>query len=213
MPSVKVVGAMSKVMWKGEIAGVIDLDTIQNRNGLFGLGPEEYLTGEILIIDGKSYVSKVLSDFTMTVEETFKTKAPFFVYANQKEWNLLKLPGTITTISDLEAFIDRETTNLKRPFVFKLKGRVKNANIHIQNLPKGTKVGSPDEAHLGQKSYSLKDKEVEIVGFFSTEHKGIFTHHDSNVHMHLITTDKKQMGHLDKIEVEPEKTILYVPKK
>jgi acetolactate decarboxylase len=38
---------------------------------------------------------------------------------------------------------------------------------------------------------------VEIIGFFSTEHKGVFTHHDSFLHMHLITKDKEKMGHLD----------------
>ncbi len=38
---------------------------------------------------------------------------------------------------------------------------------------------------------------VDIVGFFSTEHKTIFTHHDTFMHLHLITKDKLMMGHLD----------------
>jgi acetolactate decarboxylase len=37
---------------------------------LYGLGTVEYLEGEILIIDGKSYKSMVNSDSTMKVEET-----------------------------------------------------------------------------------------------------------------------------------------------
>jgi acetolactate decarboxylase len=51
---------------------------------------------------------------------------------------------------------------------------------------------------------------VEVVGFFSTEHKGIFTHHDSFLHMHLISSDEKEMGHLDELEIESMK--LYLPK-
>jgi acetolactate decarboxylase len=210
---VHVVGAMKNVMWKGELAGTINIDTVKNINGLYGLGPVEYLAGELLIIDGKSYVSKVVSDSTMDVVENKQVKAPFLVYANQADWNIEELPSDIETIKELEEFIDKKTLDFKRPFVFKLKGHADSALIHIQNLPKGTKVSSPEEAHQGQTNYLLKNSDVEIVGFFSTEHKGVFTHHDSNVHMHLITADRKKMGHLDKVFFGNEGIKLYLPKK
>jgi alpha-acetolactate decarboxylase len=211
--TVQVVGAMKNVMWKGELAGTINLDTIKDKNGLYGIGPVEYLTGELLIIDGKSYVSTVTTDTTMDVKETYQVKAPFLVYANLVDWNIEDLPSNIKTIKELEEFIDKKTLDFKRPFVFKLKGQVDSAKIHIQNLPKGTKVSSPEEAHQGQINYALGNNEVEIVGFFSTEHKGVFTHHDSNVHMHLITTDSKKMGHLDKVLFGNGNIKLYLPKK
>lgn len=208
--NIKIAGAMKNVMWKGELDGIIKLDTIKNRKGLYGLGPESFLTGELLINDGQAYVSKVLSDSTMTVEKTFNVSAPFFVYGNVKEWQELELPENIKTIKDLETFIDERTTNIKRPFVFKLSGRIVKAGIHIQNLPKGTKVSSPKEAHQGQTNYNLQDEDVEIVGFFSTVHQGIFTHHDSFLHMHLITKDESKMGHLDEVELANMK--LYLPR-
>ncbi len=210
---VQVVGAMKNVMWKGELAGTINLDTIKNKDGLYGLGPVEYLTGELLINNGKSYVSVVLSDSTMAVKETYKIKAPFLVYTNQREWDIETLPIYIKTIKDLEEFINEKTLHYKRPFVFKLEGQIENADIHIQNLPKGTKVSSPEQAHIGQTNYSLKNTEVEIVGFFSTEHKGVFTHHDSNVHMHLITSNRKRMGHLDNVVFGNRPMKLYLPKR
>lgn len=193
------VAAMKDVMWKGELFSKIQLDTINNKNGLYGLGPEAYLKGEILINNGKTYVSRVLTDSTMTVKEITNAKAPFFVYANVSNWNKIKLPDSIKSIKDLETFIDGKTKDYKRPFAFKLGGTISQATIHIQNLPEGTKVSSPKEAHRGQINYQLENENVEIIGFFSTEHQGIFTHHDSFLHMHLITRDKKQMGHLDDI--------------
>ena len=207
---IKVVGAMKNVMWKGELGSSIKLDTISNKKGLYGLGPISFLAGELLINNGQSYVSKVTSDSTMTVEKTFDVSAPFFVYANVTEWNELDLPPNIKSIQNLEKFIDEKTTEYKRPFVFKLKGKVSTAIIHIQNLPEGTKVSSPDEAHQGQVNYKLIEKESEIIGFFSTEHKGVFTHHDSFLHMHLITKDENKMGHLDELEIGNMK--LYLPK-
>lgn len=208
---INIVGAMKNVMWKGELGSSIDLDTISNKNGLYGLGPVSYFTGELLINNGKIYVSKVTSDSTMTVEKTFDASAPFFVYGNVTEWNEIELPSDVKTIQNLEAFIDDKTTDFKRPFTFKLIGQVSSAIIHIQNLPKGTKVSSPDEAHQGQTNYNIENEDAEIIGFFSTEHKGVFTHHDSFLHMHLMTKDESKMGHLDELEIGEMK--LYLPKK
>lgn len=197
--NVTIVGAMKNVMWKGQLYGTINLDTIANKKNLYGLGPVEYLSGELLIVNGKAYKSTVVSDSTMKVEETYNVKAPFFGYANVNNWAEQFLPDSIQTITQLETYLNQLTTSSKRPFVFKLEGSIEKATIHIVNLPKGSKVSSPDDAHQGQKNYHLQNKEVEIIGFFSTEHKAIFTHHDTFLHMHLITADKTKMGHLDDV--------------
>lgn len=208
---IKVVGAMKNVMWKGELGGSIVLDTIADKEGLYGLGPMSYLEGEILINNGHSYISKVTSDSTMSVEKSFDVSAPFFVYANVREWNKLNVPSGIKSIKELESFIDTESKVFKRPFAFKVIGLVSSAKIHIQNLPSGTNVSSPEEAHQGQTDYFLKNEEVEIIGFFSTEHKGVFTHHDSFLHMHLLSADESKMGHLDELEID--KMAVYLPEK
>jgi acetolactate decarboxylase len=210
-PNIKIVSAMKNVMWKGELSGNIKLDTIAYKKGLYGIGPESFLTGEILINDGNSYISKVTSDSTMTVEKTFNVSAPFFVYTNVNEWNAIELNSKIKNVKDLENLIIEKSIDYKKPFAFKLIGKISKAKIHIQNLPKGTKVTSPKEAHTGQTNYLLKGQEATIIGFFSTEHKGVFTHHDSNIHLHLITIDESKMGHLDEVEIENMQ--LYLPKK
>lgn len=210
-PDIHIVGAMKNVMWKGELGSSIDLDTMTNKKGLYGLGPESYLTGELLINNGESYVSKVTSDSTMVVSKSFATSAPFFVFANINEWNKIELHSNIKTIPDLEKFIVENAANYKQPFAFKLSGLVSKAVIHIQNLPEGTEVSSPEEAHQGQTNYELNNIASEIIGFFSKQHQGIFTHHDSYLHMHLITADETKMGHLDSLEIK--KMNLYLPKK
>lgn len=208
---VKIVGAMKNVLWKGQLYGNIYLDTISNKQHLYGLGPIEYLTGEILIIDGKSYKSTVSADSTMKVEETFDIKAPFFGYVNIEKWTERNLPDSVQTSQQLETYLDRITKSSKRPFMFKLTGIVETATIHIVNLPKGSTVSSPDEAHQGQTNFPLESEQVEIVGFFSTEHKAIFTHHDTFLHMHLITCDRKKMGHLDPLLLKKGTGKLYLP--
>lgn len=208
---VKIVGQMRNVMWNGQLYGTINLDTIANKTNLYGLGPVEYLAGEILILDGKSYKSTVVSDTTMEVEETYDIKAPFFGYATISKWTEQTLPERIQTLPQLETYLDELTKNSPRPFLFKLSGTVEQATIHVVNLPKGSTVSSPAEAHQGQKNYALKNEQADIIGFFSTEHKAIFTHHDTFLHLHLMTTDKRKMGHLDEAVFKKGTMKLYLP--
>ncbi len=154
---VKVVGEMKSVMWKGQLQGTIHLDTIADKTHLYGLGPVEYLAGEILVLDGKSYQSTVTSDTTMKVEETFNIKAPFFGYANISTWAEQALPDSIETIPQLEQFLDQVSLNSPRPFMFKLTGTVQQATIHIVNLPKGAKVSSPEGNYSGYKTLEFKN--------------------------------------------------------
>src|SRR5690606_1445105 len=208
---VKIVGEMRNVMWKGQLGGNIDLDTIANKTNLYGLGPVEYLRGEILIIDGRAYKSTVVSDSTMKVEATYDIKAPFFGYANISQWSEEVLPDSVQTIQQLERYLDAITQSSPRPFMFKLSGTVEEAIIHVVNLPEGSKVSSPEEAHQGQVNYELKNEPADIVGFFSTGHRDVFTHHVTYLDMLLITKDLQQMGHLDEVVFEKGAMKLYLP--
>jgi len=209
--TVQVVGAMKNVMMKGELYGTINLDTLSNKEHLYGLGPVEYLTGEILIVDGKSYKGSVVNGSMMSVQETFNLSATFLVYANVDKWKEQNLPDDVKTLKQLETYLDEVTKTAKRPFAFKLMGTVESAGIHLVNLPKGSDVHSPEDAHVGEVKFKLANEKVQLVGFFSTEHKAVFTHHDTFIHVHLITSDRKKMGHLDEVNFKKGAMKLYLP--
>lgn len=209
---VKIVGEIKNVMRNGQLQASIDLDTIADKTHLYGLGPVEYLKGEIMVYEGKSYKSTVVSDSTMLVEETFAIKAPFFGYANVPEWVEYSLPEHVQTLKQLELYLDETTKSATRPFMFKIKGVVDSASIHIVNLPDGTKVSSHHDAHQGMVSYPIENEACEIIGFFSTVHQTILTHHDTYLHLHLMTSDRKKMGHLDEVTFKKGGMKLYLPK-
>lgn len=195
---VYVSGAMSHVMKKGQLYGTISLDTIRQPH-LYGVGPVEYLTGEITIVDGKAYTSTVVSPTAMEVKETYDLKAPFFVYTRVDEWQEYTLPDTVTDIETLERHLDNLSREAMRPFAFKLEGVVPSAKIHIMNLPPGTKVNKPADAQKGKAYFPVTNTDAQIIGFFSTEHQTVFTHHDRYIHMHLVSKDRKTMGHIDEL--------------
>jgi acetolactate decarboxylase len=208
--AVHVVSAMKNVMWKGELGPKIKLDTLSQREHLYGLGPLSGLRGEILINNDKCFVSKVNTANSMEVNETFQASAPFFVYAYQSDWQEIPLDDQLNNIAELERYLKAHYDTIGNPFVFKLKGFIESGIIHVQNLAPGTKVSKPEEAHQGQVNFLLRNELAEIIGFYSEAHHGIFTHHDSNVHLHLITQDESKMGHLD--DVNMLKMTLYLPK-
>jgi acetolactate decarboxylase len=198
-PEVKITGAMKRVMWEGKLDGLLHFDTLSDQSNLYGLGPLAGLRGEITIDAGQVYVSRVTSDTTMEVIKTNEVSAPFFVRAQVTDWQETQLPDTVRSIQQLEEYLIDRVNNRKDPFPFKLTGTIDSAFIHVQNLPPGTNVSSPKEAHQGQTNYRLGSQEVSIIGFYSQKHQGIFTHHDSYLHLHLITEDESQMGHLDRV--------------
>lgn len=205
------IGAMRNVMWKGELFGTIDLDSLKGIAGLYGVGPIEGLAGELLIADGECFQSRVVSESEMKVTASFDAKAPFFVYSVVNEWKSFDIPEEVRDMRAIELFLDSITIKASRPFVFRIEGIAESGSIHVVNLAPGSKVSNPDEAHQGQINYPLNNEAVEITGFFSTEHQAVFTHHDTFMHMHLNTPNRKKMGHIDSLRLAPGSWKLWLP--
>ena len=203
---------MRHVMWKGELAGLIRLDTISPSDHLYGIGPMEGLRGEILLFDGIAYVSHVIDESRMKVDMNAGVSAPFFAHARIPCWQEMALPDSIRDLSGLEKFLDKLRENDDRPILFRLKGHFREADIHVVNLPEGTIVRSPDEAHRGLRRYGFSEGiKGDVLGFHSKSHKSIFTHHDTNIHLHLIDDFRQWMGHVDNLRFDAGRVIMLLP--
>ncbi len=210
LATVSWIGAMKHVMHSGDLSGKIWVDTVASQPHLYGLGPTEGLGKEILVVDGKVYVSGVATDTSVTVAENSDVKAPFFVYAYPNNWEEHALPDSIVTIKDVEAFLDEMQKDVAEPFVFKVAGVVDSATIHIVNLHDGAVVNTPADAHEDQMQFPVQNEEADIIGFFSRKHQTVFIHHDALTHMHLITKDRQKMGHLDELHLKKGTAKLYL---
>lgn len=199
--TVTIVGEMKNVMWKGQLNAVVDTDTLPKGN-LYAMGPVAFLRGEVLLWNDTLIVSQVGKKGEMVTTVTENIGLPFTAYANIGEWVEIAIPKSVKDITGLELFLDSLSQPTDAPYFFKIEGQAKVANIHVVNLPEGTKVTSPAEAHQGLQDYRLKNCAFKALGFYSRNHHAIFTHHDTNMHIHLITTDGKNMGHLDGIHFD-----------
>ena len=209
--NVKIIGQMSDVMWQGKLDGIISTDTISSK-GTYGLGPLENLRGEVLVFDGDTYISGINEVDELYVKKVKDAKSPFFVYVNESDLKESRLSSNVYDLSSLENFLDNKFETVSIPFVFVLKGNWKNINVHSVDLPIGSKVTSPKEAHEGLKNFKYKNIDGYLVGFFSRKHQTIFTHHDSFIHCHFISKDKNIMGHVDGFEIDYQDVIMSVSK-
>ena len=83
-----------------------------------------------------------------------------------------------------------------RPFPFRLQARPNRLEFHV--LDKRDDARHDAAAHERAKAhFTLAGEPVEVIGFFSADHRGVFTPRDANLHMHFRTSDGRASGHVD----------------
>lgn len=202
-------GAMRNTMFNGQLAGLIQLDSTA-KPGTYGIGPVEFIHGELMLWDGHVYRSTAQGDSAMLVEERPESKAPFFVHQVVKEWTEVALPDSVTDLPTLDAFLTARYASVGEPFAFKLMGTVSEVHAHIVDVSPGTVINGPDDAHRENKHFTLRERTMDLLGFFSTRHKAVFTHHDTNIHVHAITAERNWMGHVERLRFLPGRLTLLV---
>ncbi|MFN3841060.1 MAG: acetolactate decarboxylase [Cyclobacteriaceae bacterium] len=210
-PVVKHAGAMS-TMGAENFKGNILLDTL-TKNNLYGLGPYGKMQGEITIVNGKPLIAEALADGSARVSQTWKAEAPFFVYQQVPEWTSYEFKSKVNDLNDLqtaiEAIANQKGYDLSIPFAFRIVGTIPMLTTHIVT-PR-----SPDvpgyQAGKNQINYTLTHTKGELIGFYSQHHQGVYTHKSSNIHIHFVSHDFTQMGHVDKISLSDETYMLMFP--
>lgn len=206
---VRATGAMRNTMFNGRLAGLIDLDSLAVP-GTFGIGPLEFLRGEVLVLDGEVYTSMVGERGTMRLVRDHAGKAPFFVHQTVEQWKEVQLPDSVVDLAGLDGFLTARYADLNTPFAFRLSGPFERVEVHIVNVPMGTVISSPDDAHRDNEHFQVTGKQAEALGFFSTAHKAVFTHHDTNIHVHSITAERDWMGHVEALSFVSKRVRLQV---
>jgi alpha-acetolactate decarboxylase len=209
---VKYYGAL-KTMMSGNIQSVISLDSLSNKKNLYALGAMENLKGEIQIFNSKPSNSSVL-DSSLQIKNSYNIKAALLVSAEVKEWNTIEI-SNMTTKNDLEntLFEIAKTNgiNTEKPFPFLLEGTLASLDWHVINWKEGDTVHNHKKHKEAGLFGNLRNIPVQILGFYSTKHKTVFTHHSTNMHLHFKTNDHEIAGHVDDLQLG-NKMILKLPK-
>jgi acetolactate decarboxylase len=205
-------GAQKNVL-NGDIRGIVELESLGKLPNLYGLGPLAELKGEVTILHAEAAISRVDANGKITTEHGFAESACFLVYAQVKEWQEVPLPAEVTNLTLLEQILpelaSQSGIDSSEPFPFLLWGAPEQVEFHILNKTDGL-LHSPPLHEKAKVHFTLYRTDLEIIGFHSFDHRGIFTPGNSNLHLHLLTEDGSVSGHVEELTLAGLK--LYLPK-
>lgn len=211
-------GALMSMMHKGDISAKADLRVLSSQKHLFALGAVENLQGEILVLDGEPIISYVDVDTDglkhLKVDRSFDHRATLLVHAEVPEWSSFPIPDTIVSDEQVEGYVEQLATengiNTDQPFPFLLKGKAAEFNWHVIDWKEGDMKHS-HEKHIRSGLYGTgRNMDVEILGFYSSHHHAVFTHHSTNVHMHASVSGGEWAAHVDGLSIAEGMT-LHLP--
>lgn len=211
LPEVKVAGALKNIMMDGDLSAHINLDTL-DKSHLYGLGPVAGLKGEIIILDGKTY-SSFKQGKEVTNQQNKVSLAAMLVYSKVESWKEFRIHETIQNYAALEELV-KETAqkngyDVDKPFAFQIKTASVKTTFHVIDWHQGTKHTMDNHKQFAYAG-KLVNKPVQLLGFYSTRHKSIFTHHTTNMHVHVLDKKTGTVGHLDDIQIKGS-VLIYLP--
>lgn len=210
---IKIYGALKDIMHGGAREGVVALSDVVNDDNIYGVGALEGLDGEILLWDSKTILTRAEKGGTASVSNDPKNeKALLLVTATVKDWIEIPFNGKRleTSLDDyIYQMAKKNNINAEEPFPFIIEGIFNKVKWHIISDP-GLE-GTHDD-HMN-KSWNQTDEKIEakILGFYSTKHHAVFTHHTTNSHMHYYDENSGLSGHVDDL-VLSKYTVLKLPK-
>jgi hypothetical protein len=211
--SVRWVGAQRDVLG-GDVSGKISLGSLAGLSHLYGLGPRAGVSGEITLFDGEPWVARVI-DGHLRVEKSIEHEACFLVYDQVETWHDAVQRQPIDGEAALEIAVLRAAGDVgvddASPLIFLIRAAAADVTFHVLDK----RDGLPHTPALHERAkvrFQVEREAVEVLGFYSSRHRGVFTPRDSDLHMHLRTLDERASGHVETIAVEPG-AVIAVPRK
>jgi len=200
-------------MMKGDLSAHISLDTLLSKPHIYGLGPAEGIKGELMIIDSKAYLCKVEKAKTNTSINN-NAKAAMLVYAQVPAWKSVTVTDGIKDYAALEKLVEqlalKNGLSLDEPFPFMITGTVAKISYHVIDWKEGAQHTFDNHKQFA-KYGSFKNEPVTLLGFYSNKHHSIFTHHTSNMHVHIMDDKKTTVGHIEEISSASGTLQLLIP--
>lgn len=205
-PKVEVHGALREMMHEGRTGPVVEVARATESSDAVAVGALAGLTGEVTVLDGEAWLSYAEPDGTA---RTVRTRAPSDSAAllvigrlPNAQWVTLEEDVPLTALSErIAALAQAKGVDTTRPFPFSVEGPLQDLAWHVID---GRKLGdgASHQDHMSAGVQGRRDSTTGVlVGFYSTRHHGIFTHHDSDTHVHVVLAGENASGHVDGVTV------------
>jgi acetolactate decarboxylase len=197
------VGAQRHVL-AGDLTPRARLQALADVPHLYALGPLAGLQGEVTVIDGAPLVT-TRPGGTMRVEQSFDHRACFLVHAEVPRWQWIDQETELEAWADLAPLVRRAAADAgldaADPVPFRMMGRAATGTVHVLDR-RDDRLHSPERHETIKVRFPLSADDVEVIGFYSDQHHGVFVPKDSPLHAHLAARNRAFAGHVDALRLD-----------
>jgi acetolactate decarboxylase len=215
---VEVQGVLHDIMHDNKTVAVAALAPPSGSH-TYALGPLAGLAGEFAVVDDVVWVSKPGPEGTpRTTRGAAGEQACLVVSAQVPRWKRIALEADVPFDrfdATIRRMAERHGVDVSQPFPFLVEGTVADLAWHVIDGTKAA-VAPPDhlrpphEAHRALSPNGvLGSATAVLVGFYSTGHRGVFTHHDSDTHVHAVVDEPPLAAHVDRVRLLAGATVAF----
>ncbi len=195
-------GNFKRMKHTGDASGKVALLSIPRLGGIYGVGALADLRGEILVWNGKAFVTPGESETGSTRPAIPEDQATLLATAQVKEWIEVPIPDDMTQ-QEFERFIidSANATHIDtdRPFPFIVRGEVTDYTWHVITGKAKRHGGGAKhkQGHANNRTFSGHKAEGKLVGFYSAEKlEGVISHPGERFHVHYADNHFRTSGQL-----------------
>lgn len=212
--NIRYYGNFKEMVHNKNIDGVVDLKTAVSAPHTYAVGAIKKGEGEITVKNSEVWLSYGKDGLNRTARTIPNDEqALLLVTAQVENWQESVVPQNMSE-PELNKFIVEQAekygldTNV--PFPFLLEGRFQNLLWHVINGSNPEFRGHGGPPLFNKLTEQREQSPATIIGFYSAGIQGVFTHPGESWHLHVLFSDEKKAGHVDKITVQKD-TILKLP--
>lgn len=206
---VETFGSLREIIHQGRIQARVPISIVLAQPHAYALGARARLDGEFIILNGKVFESRPDRDGRArpVAYHAARDSAALMVVAHVAQWRDFQIhrPIPIAALGDtLAARAAALGLPTSGPFPFLIEGPITGLRWHVAD---GRLLAPGPSSHEAHAKTAVRGGATAIVagvlGFYSDHHQGVFTHHDSEVHLHVLVGKNGLAAHVDSLCVSP----------
>ncbi len=192
-------GALKTIMHQGDLSAKASPDSLANDH-IYGLGAATDLKGEWVLWNGHRWLSKVENGQLVTDKDP-SGSAAMLVWSHMDTFHeevVLSFKNEAELQHKIMSEAAKKGIDTTAPFPFLLFGQME-VDWHVIDWQPGDTEHSHEKHRQAGLHGKRKLKNGQIIGFYSPNHAGIFTHHSTRLHLHLLDEANPLAAHVDEI--------------
>jgi alpha-acetolactate decarboxylase len=199
---VQAFGNFERLAHTGDTAAKIALRDVPSTAGTYGVGALTGMRGEILVLDGKTAVTRGHSAEGRTESPAADDSATLLALAKVAAWQEVAVPSDMKQ-AEFEAFVVKQAASrglkVAEPFPFLVRGEFPTVLWHVVTGAGGGGHGAAHaQGHARNRVFDERNVAGVMVGFYSGDAlEGVISHPGERFHLHYANRDLTRSGHVD----------------